>query len=209
MQMKKENNGFPAVELQIPVSTAELPEFLQLFQRGVILKGEIGCSVRSFLYDRLQLTPDFVEDYVQTTFLDGRPVDNLDTTYLKDGCTLALSSAMPGLVGATMRRGGYYASLRAQISCKPEVGKDLVPVHGSITLKLFNFVGERLGKALLQDGVFLKKGDVENLLARKSASEIEVIEATRGGKPFELETLGTAVCDDEIISLRLKIIDKQ
>jgi len=42
MQMKKENNGFPAVELQIPVSTAELPEFLQLFQRGVILKGDRG-----------------------------------------------------------------------------------------------------------------------------------------------------------------------
>ena len=32
------------------------------------------------------------------------------------GDTLALSAAMPGLVGATMRRGGYFAGLRANIS---------------------------------------------------------------------------------------------
>lgn len=209
MQMNKECNGFPAVELQLLVRTGGLSEFLQLLQRGIILKGKVGCSMRSFLYGRLQLSPDFVEDYIQTIFLDGRPVDDLDATYVKDGCTLALSSAMPGLVGATMRRGGYYASLRAQISCTPEVAGASAPVWGFITLKLFNFVAEHLGRTLLQEGVFLKKGDIENLLGRKSAPEIEGIEATRDGKPFDLETLGTALCDDELILLRLRIIDTQ
>jgi hypothetical protein len=209
IQMNKRYNGFPPVELQIPVRTADLPEFLQLLQRGVIIEAEIGCSIRSFLYDRLRLSPDFVDDYIQTIFLDGRPVDDLDGTYVKDGCTLGLSSAMPGLVGATMRRGGYYASLRSQISCKPEAAGGSEPVRGSITLKLFNFVAARIGKALLQDGVFLKKGDVEDLLGRKSAPEIKGIEASRDGKPFDLETLGTALGDDELIFLRLRITDTQ
>ncbi len=207
--MNEKYNGFPSVELQITVRNAELPAFLRLLQRGVILEGTIGRSIRSFLYGRLQLSPDFVEDCIQTIFLDGRPVDDLDATCIADGCTLALSAAMPGLVGATMRRGGYYASLRAQISCKPEVAEGSVPVRGSITLKLFNFVAERIGKALLQDGVFLKKGDVENLLGRKSPIEIEGIEATRDGGPFDLQTLGTALCDGELIFLRLRIIDEE
>lgn len=207
--MNNKNNSFPVVELQIPVPAAELPTFLQLLQRGVIIEGTIGRSIRSFLYDRLQLSPDFVDDCIQTIFLDGRPVDDLDATYIADGCTLALSSAMPGLVGATMRRGGYYASLRAQISCKPEAAEGSVPVRGAITLKLFNFVAARLGRALFQDGVFLTKRDIESLLGRKSALNIKEIEATRGGEPFDLETLGTALCDDELIFLRLRIIDQE
>ena len=114
--MNKKNEGFPAAELQISVNAAQLPEFFQLLQQGIILRREVGCSVKSFLYHQLQLSCEFVEDKIQTIFLDGKPVDDLDAAYVKDGCSLALSAAMPGLVGATMRRGGYYASLRAQIS---------------------------------------------------------------------------------------------
>jgi hypothetical protein len=209
MQMNPKCNDLSTVELQVPASTIELSEFFQLFQQGILLKGKIGCSIKSFLYDRLQLNPDFVEGYVQTVFLDGRPVDDLDATYVKDGSTLALSSAMPGLVGATMRRGGYYASLRAQITCTPEAAGSSAPVWGTITLKLFNFVARRLGPVLLQDGVFLKRGEIEKLLGLKAASAMEGIEATRGGKPFDLQTLGTTVGEDDLIFLRLKAVDTQ
>ena len=34
--------------------------------------------------------------------LDGKPVDDIGSSFLHDGSTLALSAAMPGLVGATL-----------------------------------------------------------------------------------------------------------
>lgn len=43
-----------------------------------------------FLERQLQLDRQFIEDYIQTVFLDGKPVDDLDRAFVKDGCTLAL-----------------------------------------------------------------------------------------------------------------------
>ena len=51
---------------------------------------------------------------------------------------LALSGAMPGLVGATMRRGGYYARMREGITHE-ETGKaDGGGEQGFVVVKLFN-----------------------------------------------------------------------
>ena len=48
--------------------------------------------------------------------LDGKPVDDIGAALVQDGSTLALSAAMPGLVGATLRRGGAYSSFRSAIT---------------------------------------------------------------------------------------------
>jgi hypothetical protein len=84
--------------------------------------------------------------------MDGKPVDDIDTAIVTDGVTIALSSAMPGLVGATMRSGGPLASLRASISYKPSRHiQDLS--SGTIRLKLFNSVMGELGEQFLRKGV--------------------------------------------------------
>lgn len=160
----------------------------------------------SFLLYQLKLSDEFIEDNIQTVFLDGKPVDDLSQAYVKDGCTLALSSAMPGLVGATMRRGSYYASLRAQISRRPEVESVPAKEEGFITLKLFNLVAKLLGKTLLQDCVLVRRKNLEEFMSRRSYPELKDIEAVRNGRPLDWNTFRATGSPDELVHLRLKIL---
>jgi len=44
------------------------------------------------------LDEDYVTQRISTIFLDGKPVDDIDTLLVRDGAVLSLSAAMPGLV---------------------------------------------------------------------------------------------------------------
>jgi hypothetical protein len=128
----------------------------QLLQQGFMVKVQVGCSVRALLSQQLDISPELLEGRIKTIFLDGKPVDDMDSTIIKEGSTLALSAALPGLAGATLRRGGIFASLRSQIT-HPGDDTPIAQREGFIVLKLFNLLMEELGPALLHRGVFIKK----------------------------------------------------
>lgn len=129
-----------------------------------MLDTETGKSVREFLCATLGIDEDYVEGRISTIFLDSKPVDDLDTSIVDDGAVLALSAAMPGLVGATMRRGGYYAAMRSAISYRP--GEEHSNVRrGRIRLKLFNMILEEIGPALLRAGVIVRADSLKDVLA--------------------------------------------
>jgi hypothetical protein len=144
-----------------------LATFSLLLQQGVLLPLTAPTRLRPFLYHHLDLTPDFVEDYLTTIFLNGRPVDDLDQTTLRPGDTLALSAAMPGLVGATLRRQGLIASFRSTISHRPEAPQGPVTDSSTLKLKLFNLMIETVGPGLLAKGILLPPGDWEAFLQLK------------------------------------------
>lgn len=161
-----ETLGKPHVTLTFPVGG--MPSFSWLLQCGFIVETGICGSVRCFLRDDLELSPEFIEQAIQSIFLDGKPVDDLDSAHVKDGCTLALSAAMPGLVGATMRRGGYYASLRSGISHKEDQVCES-PRGGGVTVKLFNLVASELESALMKKGVWVGGEVLEDFFKSRSA----------------------------------------
>ncbi len=66
-------------------------------------------------------------------------MDNVDKAVVRDGSVLALSAAMPGLLGATMRKGGRYAAFRKDISQHGDVC-GICETPGRVTVKLFNMV---------------------------------------------------------------------
>ena len=82
-------------------------------------------------------------------------MDDPVTAVVKDGSVLALSAAMPGLVGATFRKGGRYSWMRNSISHSDDndvtAGKT-----GWVTVKLFNMILKELGPFFLEAGVWLK-----------------------------------------------------
>ena len=136
-----------------------IPKFLFLLQKGVTVRGNIGCSIRSFLCDQLGISPDYVEKRIQTCFLNGKAVDDIDKAILESGARLSLSSALPGLLGATLRKGGYYASLRSSISFME--GRIAGQVHeGNVILKLYNLISKELGPDILRKGVTVPARDV-------------------------------------------------
>ncbi len=92
--------------------------FFQFLQGGFFLGASVGCSIHELLCEQLGLGEEYVLQRITTLFLDGKPVDDIDSAVVRDGATLSLSAAMPGLVGAAMRRGGAFASLRSSITAE-------------------------------------------------------------------------------------------
>jgi hypothetical protein len=138
-------------------------KFIQLLQKGVEVKARIGSSVRSFLCDDLGLSPEYVDKRIQTLFLNGKAIDNPDTAVLKENSTLALSAAMPGLLGATLRKGSYYAKMRSEISHE-EQSQDITLHEGVVLLKLFNLLPAEIGPAVLERGIWLKGEELNRFL---------------------------------------------
>ena len=74
------------------------------------MKVKVGCSISELFSGQFNISPEYFKDRVQTIFLEGNPVDDTRTAIVKDGSHIAISGAMPGLVGAVLRKGGFYSS---------------------------------------------------------------------------------------------------
>lgn len=115
-------------------------------------------SVLGFLIEDVRLTPEYVQQRITTVFLDDHVVDVLENAMLRKGSRLALSAAMPGLVGATLRRSGPYAAMRAEITRTAEHELDARSRATTIVhVKLFNLLIDEIGPAILERGVLLER----------------------------------------------------
>ncbi len=143
-----------------------LGELHGLLQEGVLLEVPEGCSVWEVLNRELGLEQEFVERRIQTIFLNSKPVDSLEKSYVREGDTIAISAAMPGLVGAVMRRGGELSSLRSGISACPEDGPCENPsCKAQVRVKFFNLLLAEIGDELLQEGVLVQDARLQELLS--------------------------------------------
>ena len=150
-------------KLHMTVEPEIAPRFFSLFQKGVFIRGKIGSSVFSFLTNECGISRDYIEERIQTLFLDGKVVDDLHASKIMDGSVLTLSAAMPGLLGATLRKGGYYAVFRRHISADEKGGTPLAG-EATVRLKLFNLVLKELGPGLLREGTEVQKQDLLKLI---------------------------------------------
>ncbi len=141
--------------LTVHVEKKLIPSFFQLLQAGFFFGALVGCSIRELLCDQLGLDAEYVSTRITTVFIDGKPVDDMDKAFIQDGSTLSLSAAMPGLVGAAMRRGSAYAFLRNAITRKDMAVPD-ERKPGIVQMKLFNMIMEELGPSFLEKGVILE-----------------------------------------------------
>jgi hypothetical protein len=175
--------------LHLTIKGGRIPRIFPLFQKGVLIKGHLGCSIRSFIHERLGFPNQYVEQRIQTFFLDGKAVDDIDSAYLHDGSLLALSASMPGLLGATLRKGSYYAGMRSTISYTRE-NKAVIPHEGTVTLKLFNMLISEMAPGILNQGVWVKGEELQDFLAGQSKrfwSEcVEVVANGKRTEPAEL-----------------------
>jgi hypothetical protein len=149
------------------IAEEQLGSFFPLLQRGVTVQAEVGCSLRELLCGQFGIPADYVAGRITTIFLDNRPVDVLDST-IREGARVALSAAMPGLVGAVMRRSGFYAALRQGISHSETAGETKAG-SGTVRLKLFNLLLPELAPLILARGVLLERQELDGLLGELSA----------------------------------------
>ena len=151
-------------DVRLCIEAGAISRFLKLIEHGFKLKTETGLTIRELLCDQLGVAGDYLDNRIQTIFLDGKPVDDVDSAWVHADSRLALSAAMPGLVGATLRKGGRYASLRGTISYS-KTKSSIVQGEGEITLKLFNMVAKELGPAFLQKGIIIDGDTFQNFVS--------------------------------------------
>jgi hypothetical protein len=185
---RNQRNAFPESEVFLLVRPELGPIFHDLFQRGVLVTAKIGATIKSFLCDALELDPRYVEERIQTVFLNGKAVDDPGSAVIPDHATIALSAAMPGLLGATLRKGSYYAGMRTEIS---HARRDPVSSHeGKVLLKLFNLLPGEIGSLLLDQGIWVKGDTLKELLEKHGPRLAEgCVRAERDGKNVEVERL--------------------
>jgi hypothetical protein len=178
--------------------------FTALFSKGVIVTGRTGCSLRDFICEQLGVPETYLEQRIQTIFLNGKAVDDYTTALVTDGASVALSAAMPGLVGAVFRRGGYYAGLRNTVTHQGDESAACA-MDGSVTVKLFNLTVKELGPLLLADGVRVDGKDLQGLLAQ-FAEEFRTgcRQALLGDRPIDLAELTAQLATFDHVDLQIR-----
>ena len=163
--MKSGSKNSLISKICLTVTPDRVSLFSPLLGQGFIFKARTGISIRDFLCRQIDVSDDYLDRRIQTIFLDGKVVDNVDTAVIRQGSTLALSAAMPGLAGAVLRRGGAYAAMRNQISHKNNRADDSSE-NGTVMLKLFNLVALELGPMFLERGIWIDGKNLENFFRK-------------------------------------------
>jgi len=153
------------VTLTLEPAKEQISRLCTLMHNGCYVKVECGKTIRNLLCEQFQIPFEYVRKDIKVIFLEFSPVDNLETAIIKDGATLALSAAMPGLVGAAMRRDGDLTWLRSSITYQ-EGETDHQEGQGLIQIKLFNRVMADLGESFLRRGVYVKSKYLSEFLTR-------------------------------------------
>ncbi|MGD9974474.1 MAG: hypothetical protein AB7S77_15550 [Desulfatirhabdiaceae bacterium] len=160
----------PLYQHTVSIHPNMLSRFSRLFQQGVLVQATVGCSVHAFLCHQIGIRPEYLENRIQTIFLDGKAIDAPEQSVIANGSMLALSAAMPGLVGATFRKGGKYATFRAGITdTSSKIG--MHEETGCVTVRLFNFMAAEIGPLFLKRGIIVTGKDILNAISDLESTE--------------------------------------
>lgn len=149
----------PLTRLTLTLPPALTSEFFPILQRGFLVTAHVGCTLQRLLCRQWGISPEYVSTRITTIFLDSKATDNVETAIVRDGATVALSGAMPGLVGATMRRGGHLAAMRSSMTHQ-ETATGAIDRIGTVRVKLFNILLPELGPEFLKRGLLMSCDEV-------------------------------------------------
>ena len=197
-------DGIASERLCLFVKVELVPIFFQLLGHGFKVNVQTGCSIKELLCNQLGIDEDYLSARIQTIFLNARVVDDVKSAIVTEGSVLALSGAMPGLVGAILRSGGMYAGMRSQISHDVSEAR---PPKGSapITLKLWNLVVKELGPTFLQNGIIIKGEALQEFIERRVDDlKIKCLAVELNGKPVEIDNLRNADWKTKSVFLQVK-----
>jgi hypothetical protein len=212
-------DALPA-ELILTMEPARIGDFFLLLQQGFTVPVLVGGTLESLLELQWQLAHDYVTERISTIFLDNHPIDDLTTAIIRENSVIALSGAMPGLVGATMRRDGFYSKLRQNITHR-EIIAGATHRVALIRVKIFNMLLPELGPDFLRRGIILGINELVNFLKDKTAvfrqdcmtAEFggEVVAPAQlcaeilknGSKTVNLHVMTREVCSISILKLKI------
>src|SRR6185369_7098417 len=153
----------PFARVAMVLRNGRMSGFFPLLEQGVRVACRVGVTLEDLLVNQWGIEADYVAQRITTMFLNSRAVDDIARSVVHGGSVVALSGAMPGLVGATMRRGGFYAAMRGAMTFREEIfgGEQ---GGGRVRVKLFNLLLKELGRGFLARGMIMTGAELSAFL---------------------------------------------
>ncbi|MGI9536473.1 MAG: hypothetical protein ACR2PB_05345 [Desulfocapsaceae bacterium] len=143
--------------LRFSCSESDALRLSTVLQSGFFVTGTEGDSIYEFLMNLPGFTEEYLAKEVQTIFYNGDALDDLESALAGERATVALGSAMPGLVGAIMKKGSICGALRKPRTVL-DVSQQGKPVE--VRVKLFNTVARDMGPGLFTSGIRIDARDL-------------------------------------------------
>jgi hypothetical protein len=196
----KEQHPLKSVTLTIQPDSLHL--FTTVLQAGVEIKTPLNTEIGTFLCQLPGFSPEYIHGTIETIFLNGTPVDDLNLHITGEHPVLALSAAMPGLAGAIFRKNSIHAALRTQAPVQPLT--DSKENNLTVTLKLFNSIAKERGEDLLQAGTELSTSKLLTFLSKRSGLCENITDIEIDNNTVQLTNLSDSL--DGCQTIHLKII---
>ena len=188
-------------EISLLVSADSVDRFSTLLQSGIFLSVRQGESIGGLLASIPGFSKEYIQNRVQTIFVDGLPADDLEQQFSEEETVLAISAAMPGLAGAIFRKNGPHASLRTATAKKSN--QLLSDKTVSVRLKLFNIIAKERGAALLAGGCLLQAASLRKFLNYRPPLAASIRKITINQQEADIKVLQQNLATDYIISLSI------
>jgi len=192
--------------ISLVMESERLGDFFPIMQRGFLVPAWLPCTVGNLLHEQFGIDSAYVSERITTIFLDGKAIDNPDETPVRDRSTIALSAAMPGVVGASMRRGSFYAAMRGAVT-STERGIPSESFEGLVRVKLFNLLLTELGPGFLKRGIIMTPSDLSDIFLHHPETIRQGCGVrAKNGQPVDPSCLieGNAFIEGEIIKLSIE-----
>lgn len=201
--MSRDDSKTAEKQISLWVSPEDQARFTTLLQSGIYLYTAQGTKISTLLTALPGFSREYMEQRLETVFLDGLPVDDLEQALFGAEAVLALSAVMPGLAGAIFRKGGIHAPLRtasAAVSSQRHTSKAPVTVR----LKLFNTIAVERGIMILATGCQLRSSSLSNFLAPRPPLLATIQQMTVNGHTIAPQDLNRHLHSSPMITLSVR-----
>jgi len=172
-------------QIVFQVPEEKLTSYATLLQFGIFLEYHVGQAIGIFISDLPGIDIDYIADRIQTIFLDGNAVDDMETPFSTASRTLALSAAMPGLAGAIFRKNSMHAALRT-FESQPALAAQ-TDEKFLVCLKLFNTIASEKGPGILAQGGVFPGSTLIDFFQLRSKLKEDIIHITMKQKDMDAE----------------------
>ena len=191
------------IRQELRLTTSSFERFSSLLQAGIHFTNiRNGETIGAFLNKLPGFNMNYIRDRVQTIFLNGTAIDDLETPLAGAQPVLAISSAMPGLAGSIFRKNSLHATLRS--SAKKNALKTDMPGTTTVTLKLFNVIARERGAELLHGGCTIKVKDLVKFLQARPPLLSSMTEVFLNGEMLRPGDIITRLAGTEEIKLTIR-----
>ena len=155
--------------ISIALERERLGDFFPIMQRGFFVTAWLPCTAGNLLHEQFGIDSAYIAERITTIFIDGKAIDDPDEALVSDRSTIALSAAMPGVVGASMRRGSFYAAMRDAVTyTEREIPSE--SFAGVVRIKIFNLLLTELGPGFLKRGIIMTPSDLSEIFPNQTGS---------------------------------------